>query len=117
MTKKTEKAEAEQTQDDEEGIVIRARFSDRPDVFKISLSDMSNREQVDIEEFFNRPIEVLLLDGWLLNSRKGLVFLAYLARRRKEESFTFEEAMDNFETQVDDQTVPTEASKDAGSPT
>lgn len=109
----------QETPNKDEGIVIRAKFDDRPEtVFTIALDDMTNRESIDTEEFFNKPIEILILDGWLLNSRKGLIWLTYLARRRKEPDFTFEQAVENFDSQVDDQTtVPTDASKKPGSPT
>jgi len=115
-TKKTAKTKTEE-ESEENGVVVTVNFSDREKTYTIALADLTVREQIETEEFFDTPFIESVASGWLLGSRKGLVWLAYLARRREEPTFSYDTALDTFETIVDDQTErPTEASKDAGNP-
>lgn len=92
------------------------KFSDdKRRKYTISLEDLTRREQLETEEFFDRPLGECVESGWLFTSIKGLVWLAYLARKRTDENFTFDEALDTFDAQVDDKR-PTEVSKETGNP-
>jgi hypothetical protein len=104
------------TKDD--SLVIKFKFDDDSrKTYQLDLADMTNREQIETEEFFNQPLEEAISTGWLFQSRKGMVWLAYIARRRREPEFTYENAVDAYDTLVeeDEKTPPTKASKDSGS--
>lgn len=108
-----------QEEEEQGGIVLKIKFSDdRRKTYTIALADLTSQEQIDTEEFFDRPFMDCVASGWLLASHKGLIWLAYLARRRSDPDFTYEEAIEKYDTNVDDQSErPTEPSKDAGSHT
>lgn len=110
-------ANATQKKKDDEELIIRCKFTGDRRTFAISVEDLTSREQVEIEEFFNMPFPMALSAGWLLSSHKGLVFLAYLARKRKDPSWTYEQTLDSFDEVVekDETTPPTKGSKATGS--
>ncbi len=117
MTQPKTKPKTDHDGKDDEGVVLTLRFSDdKRKKYTIALSDLTSREQIDTEEFFDAPFVECVSSGWLLSSHKGLVWLAFLARRRTDESFTYEQAIDTFDVMVDDQTRPTEVSKETGNP-
>lgn len=104
---------------DDDAVILRFKFhDDGRRVFQLDLADMTTREQIETEEFFDAPLARALDEGWLLTSAKGLAWLAYIARRRKEPEFTYDDAVDAFDKMVDDEekAPPTKASKAAGSP-
>lgn len=80
-------------------LVIRFKFSDTDREVELDLLSLKARERVELEEFFKQPWADLFADGWLLRSTKGAVFLGYLARRRKEPRFTYNQALD-FEAEA-----------------
>lgn len=105
---------------DEDAVIIRFRFDDDGrKIYSLDLADLTTREQIEIEEFFDKPLAVAYESGWLLESRKGMALLAYIARRRKEPEFTYEDAVSALKGMVDEEeeSPPTKASKTTGSPT
>lgn len=102
----------------------RYRFADKPkEVYEIDPLDLTGEEQVMVEEMFDQPWNILLAEGWLTQSRKASIFFAYLARRRKEPEFTYEEAL-RFDPKYvqkageedGEAARPTDASSDGGIP-
>lgn len=107
------------TKKDEDSLVLRFKFDDDGRrVYSLDLADLTTREQIEIEEFFDRPLAATIESGWLLESRKGMALLAYMARRRKEPEFTYEDAVAALQGMVEEEeeSPPTKASKAAGSP-
>jgi hypothetical protein len=74
-------------------ILVSCEFKDNRRKYKIDFLDLTFEEQVIVEELFNKPWEVLMQQGWVGFSAKGKVVLGYLARRRDDQDFTFEEAL------------------------
>lgn len=114
-------AKAKEKEKEKPSFRARFKFSDTDQAFEIDAFDLTAEEQVMVEEFFDQPWDKLLWDGWITSSRKGQVFLAYLARRRKEESFTYANAL-SFEPTTsepeedgEDGERPTKGSKKNGS--
>ena len=104
---------------DEDALILRFRFDDDGHkVYSLDLADLTTREQIEIEEIFDRPMAATIESGWLLESRKGMALLAYIARRRREPEFTFEDSVAALEGMVDEEeeSPPTKASKATGSP-
>lgn len=106
--------------ENEDAVILRFKFhDDGRKVYTLDLGDMTTREQIDTEEFFDQPLQLAIESGWLLSSRKGLAWLAYIARHRKEPEFTYEDAVDALDKLVeeDEKSPPTAASKKTGTPT
>lgn len=101
--------------------VARSRFSDTDQVFEIDLTDLTGEEEILIEEMFDRPLSHLWNEGWITQSAKGRIFVSFLARRRVEPSFTYDQALE-FNPQVvrreegEEQVRPTDGPKRTGSP-
>lgn len=100
---------------------VRFKFSDSRREYEIDTFDLTTAEKVDCEEFFNTPWAVLSAPGgWLETSVKGKVFLAYLARRRREPDFTIGQAFefdpDITEREGEEGDRPTSDSRNGGSP-
>jgi hypothetical protein len=115
----TAKAKAKAEEDEKPSARIRFRFSDTRRQYEIDILDLTTEEQVEFEEFFGKPWDVLMMTGWITVSIKGKVFAAYLARRRKEPGFTYEEALQYNAKTVDppaeDGDRPTSDSRSDGS--
>lgn len=93
-TKEKKQAEEETAAAEETSALARYRFSDRPkEIYEIDPIDLTGEEQVMVEELFDQPWNILLAEGWITQSRKASIFFAFLARRRKEPTFTYEEAL------------------------
>ena len=84
---------AKSTEEEKPSLRCRFRFSDSRREYEIDVLDLTVEEQVEVEEFFGKPWDVLMVTGWITVSIKGKVFAAYLARRRKEPGFTYEQAL------------------------
>jgi hypothetical protein len=97
----------------------RFKFGDTAEAFEIDALDLTVGEQIEIEEFFGKPWNRIMTEGWLLGSVTGKVFLAFLARRRKQPNFTHAEALEFnpviSDPEEDDEDRPTNASKSDGS--
>jgi hypothetical protein len=111
---KAQKAKEKQT------LVIRARFSDTEQAFEIDLHDLTSEEEILIEEHFDRPLSLLDAEGWVTASAKGRVFVSYLARRRKEADFSYDQALEYDprmveRTDEEEAERPTDAPKRTGS--
>ena len=117
-TAKPKKSPKTKEEEDEDLLTFVFVFlDDKRRKYRLTLDDVTTREQVETEEFFDRPFAELIDSGWLLSSVKGMIWLAYLTRRRTDPTFTYEEALDNFDTTVeDDRKRPTEVSKETGNP-
>lgn len=104
------------TKGGEEGIVVKVKFSDGQ-TFAVDINDLTSREQVTIEEFFDRPFPECIDSGWLLQSHKGLILLATIARRRAQPDWSYDQTLDSFDELVEsDESRPTAPSKESGSP-
>jgi len=108
--------------DDKPRLVVRYTFSDRPDTpYEIDLYDLRLAEQVAIEEYFEKPMTQLQVEGWLTGSAKGKAFIGYLARKREEPGFTLAESIEfdadaEARTEEDEAARPTETPNPSGSP-
>ena len=108
-------------EEEKPSLLARFKFSDTPQEFEIDVLDLTTEEEVMVEEFFNKPWEVLMAQGWITASVKGRVFAAYLARRRVDPNFTYKDAL-SFEPHTveddggDEETKrPTKGSRSGGS--
>jgi hypothetical protein len=101
--------------------VVRSRFSDTDEVFEIDLLDLTGKEEMEIEGQFDRPLAHLWNEGWITASASGRIFVSYLARRRVEPNFTYDQALE-FDPQIvrreegEEETRPTDGPKKSGSP-
>lgn len=60
--------------------------------YEIDINHLTLQEECDTEEYFNKPFPVIASGGWIL-STKGMVWFAYLARKRKDPTYTLAQAL------------------------
>jgi hypothetical protein len=114
MSKRASKAKTKKA-DEKKSLIVRARFSDTEQIFEIDLHDLTSEEEVLIEEHFDRPLSLLDAEGWVTASAKGRVFVSYLARRRKDESFSYDQALE-YDPRMEPRTEEEEAERPTGAP-
>jgi len=102
-------------------LVMRCKFEDSDEVFEIDLYDLTSEEEILVEEMFDEPLANLWAEGWVTRSAKGRVFFAYLARRRKQADFTYDQAVGfnpalAAREEAEEEVRPTDGPKKTGSP-
>ncbi len=106
--------------DEKATMVVRCKFDGTEEVFEIDLLDLTSEEEILVEEMFDKPLTQLWEEGWATRSAKGRVFFAYLARRRKQPQFTYDQAV-GFNPEIvrreenEENERPTAAPKETGS--
>lgn len=73
-----------------QGLLLRAKIEGVE--YEIDLANLTIAEEIETEEYFNMPFPAINAAGWVV-STKGLIFFAYLARKRKDPTYTLAQAI------------------------
>jgi len=118
---KSSKSSPTKTAPEKPSVVARCRFSDTDEIFEIDALDLTTEEEILLEEHFDTPFSQAWQEGWITASAKGRAFLAFLARRRKQRTFSYEEAVTYDpavvkRTEDEEDARPTDDPKNSGTP-
>lgn len=112
---RAERAAKKKAQEDAESRSgVRITYDDGTELV-LDLNSLTVGEQIELEEWLNRPIGEAWSDGWIFSS-KASAKLAHIARSRQEPTFTLQDVLGMTELAIEMGVVPPTIPETDGNP-